>query len=904
MQHEWRFSGLSNASPSSSDSPTALIADATEAFIDRRRIDWAALRQRMPGGPGRALIENLQIIDTLRASSNDGRAFDALSTAPRALWIVAVLAWLHTLWSLTPAVAALMTGAPMDVRAPRLALALAFTAASIILAGAVSRDRRGLALLAVFAASGTAFARLTAESSALHSSVALAALMRGIFPEAFVPACLWEFARTFPRVGRFTIFDRVARSSTTAAWALGGFLFTVNLALAYQLVSAPIFAHFARANAGSGFWKVFAVAMAPAAVAIFVRARAAEREERQRVLRFSGVIAVGAAPFLLVGVLRTTLPALDAWLLTASGIGNAIDIVVTSGLAAIPVMSTIVLLVDRPFERLVPGRLLHRLLVVAVHVLMVAPFALVTITLFRLRHVSLLSVADGAAGAVLLACIFVGAGLVVLRRRMLEALARLSTAPDMNRELTKVLEALRAARGERELADVVRQGVGVATGAGNTCVLTAAPGGTWMDAWAQETLPDGAIVAMLRESSQPLDVAIDGPLASMLPEGERMWVEARRVELVVAIKRIDGRIVAIIACGRKRGGAPFDRHHLWFLTTLAAAAGASWDSQHNPARSLAGQMRSTSDEVAFECLSCGSVQESLPLNCGCPPGLALAALPRRVAGTFVIERRLGSGGMGVVYLARDTRLDRMVAMKTLPRLRDGAVAHLRREARAMARLSHPSLATIYGLEMWRGTPVLVVEYFAAGTLADRLEVAALTPAETLRLGIRLADALDYMHARGVLHRDLKPANVAITSEGLPVLLDFGLASLGSPEQSSGAPPGDALPGPHSDDLPAGTRGYLPPEAYRGSAATAAIDLWALAVVMLEALTGSRPVFGLPQTHEVADLSVARHCAPDLAAYFRRALARDPTSRFQTAFEMATRLREIERATLRDPSGGS
>ena len=894
MPHEWRFSGLSNASPSSSESPTARIADATQAFIDRRTIDWSALRQRMPGAPGRALIENLRIIETLRESANGGLASEGHSTAPRALWVVAVLAWLHTLWSLTPLVTSVMAATPAHVRAPPLALALAFTAASVILAGAVRRDRRGLALLAVFAATGTAFARGTFEDTVPHASLAVSLLMRGVFPEAFVPACLWEFARTFPRVCRFTVFDRVARASAAAAWVLGSLLFIVNLALAYHLVTAPFFLRFAREQADSGFWKLFAVVMAPAAVAIFVRARAAQPEERDRVLRLSCAIAVGAAPFFLIAVLRTVLTSVDAWLLTSSAIGNqAIDIVVTTGLAAIPVMSTVVLLVDRPFERLVPGRLLHRLLVVAVHVLIVAPFAMLAVTIYRLRYVSLVSVADGA-GTVLLGCIVVGAGLVVLRRRMLEALARLSTATDMKRELTRVLDALRVARGEREIAHVLRRAVGNATRAESTRVLTVAPGGIWLDAWTQETLPDGAMVAMLRESTLPLDVAIDGPLASLLPESERIWLQSRRVELVLAVKRLDGRIVAIVACGPKHGGAPFDRHQLWFLTTLAAAAGASWDLQQSVPHRSAGRTRRTSAEVAFECLSCGRVRDSAQLTCGCTAGLSLAALPRRLGNKFVIERRLGSGGMGVVYLARDTRLDRMVALKTLPRLRDGAVAHLRREARAMAKLNHPSLATIYGLEMWRGTPVLVVEYFPAGTLADRLAVAPLTDSETIRLGMRLAGALDYMHARGMLHKDLKPANVAM-SDGLPVLLDFGLVSLGSPESSEA--------GSYADDRPAGTRGYLPPEAYGGSTATRAIDLWALAVVMLEALSGSRPEAEFSATHEAADLTVALRRAPDLVPFFQRALAHDASRRFRTAGEMATALREIERARTSFPHLG-
>ena len=897
MRHEWRSSGLSNASPSSSESPTGLIADATAAVIDRRTIDWSALLERMPRGSGRALVERLRVIEAVRESSAGGRACDSLSTASRPAWIVAALAWLHTLCSLAPAVAAIIAGAPVRVRAPQLALTLTFTAASFVLAGAVSRDARGLPLLAVFAASGTAFARVALASGAHYASLDLSVLTRGVFPEAFGPACLWEFARAFPRVCRFTRFDRVARSATVAAWALGGILFAVNLALAYGLVTAPIFVRFTRGEAGSGFWKVFAVAMAPAAVAIFVRARAAKQDERQRVLRLSGAIAAGTAPFLVLAVLRTALPALDAWFLTASGIGRrTIDIVVTSGLSAVPVLSTFALLVDRPFEHFAPARVGHRLRRIAVHVLILAPFALLAITIYRVRDASLVSVADGATGAMLLACMVAGAGLVALRRRMLDARARPSRAPDMEHELTKALVSLRSARGARELADAITRGIVAATGAQDACLLIATPDGTWMDAWRHPALPDGAIVAMLRESTQPLDVAADGPLAHVLPQAERAWLEARRIELVVPVRRGDGWVVAIVACHGKRGGARFDSRDRWFLTTLAAAAGASWDSEHSRDRAHGRRSRRASAEVAFECLSCGMVKDFMPLTCGCKGSLSLAALPHRLAGTFVVERRLGSGGMGVVYLARDTRLDRLVALKTLPRLRAGAVAPLRREARAMARLNHPSLATIYGLEMWRGTPVLVVEYFPAGTLADLLAVAPMTPAETVDLGIGLTLALDYMHTRGVLHRDLKPRNVAMTPGRLPVLLDFGLAACLSPEPS----PSDAATNTRRDepasDPPAGTHGYLPPEAYDGVSASRAFDLWALAVVMQETLIGSRlepPLsFGFRNGPVVVDLTPVRRRAPDLVPFFERALARDANRRFQTALEMEAALMAI------------
>ena len=165
-----------------------------------------------------------------------------------------------------------------------------------------------------------------------------------------------------------------------------------------------------------------------------------------------------------------------------------------------------------------------------------------------------------------------------------------------------------------------------------------------------------------------------------------------------------------------------------------------------------------------------------------------AALPLFVQGKFRLERLVGAGGMGVVYLAVDMVLDRHVAIKTLPSLRSESVERLHREARTMARVLHPNLALIYGTEQWRGTPMLIVEYLEGGTLRDWIRRGPVPYAEVVDLGIVLADALDSVHASGVLHRDVKPSNIGYTSDRRPKLLDFGLALLDR------APDGDSATG--------------------------------------------------------------------------------------------------------------
>ena len=202
-------------------------------------------------------------------------------------------------------------------------------------------------------------------------------------------------------------------------------------------------------------------------------------------------------------------------------------------------------------------------------------------------------------------------------------------------------------------------------------------------------------------------------------------------------------------------------------------------------------------------------------------------------------------------LFRSFSLGREVALKTWTGVREELMTRLCDEARVMATLNHDALATIYGLERWRRTPVLVMEYCAQGTLTDLMSRTALSLSDILRLGIRLADGLTYMHDRGVLHRDIKPSNVGFTANGVAKLLDFGLAG--------------------TADQPGGTLAYLPPEAIDGGPPGAAIDLWGLATLLSEVCRATRV-----------------HTAP-LDAFFECALATQPSDRFQSSRQIRAAL---------------
>jgi len=414
---------------------------------------------------------------------------------------------------------------------------------------------------------------------------------------------------------------------------------------------------------------------------------------------------------------------------------------------------------------------------------------------------------------------------------------------------------------------------------------------------------DAVLITMLRETTRLLDLGSDRPLRALLPQRDRDWLVDNGVEILAPLMHHDGTIGAILTFGRKRCGCPFVRRDHWLMRTLITAAAAAWDADAaditaaEPARARPRPSEALG-EVAFECPQCGVVVRSEALPCGCGAEAVLASLPQHLGEKFVVQRRVGVGGMGVVYLARDTTLDRDVVLKTLPALRPDAGAHLRNEARAMAALNHDSVATIYGLERWRRTPVLVVEYFPNGTLARRLADGPLSPADAVRLGIKLARALAYIHARGVLHRDLKPSNIAFSATGVPKLLDFGLVTLIRPTTAGRG----SLAG--ADDACgrlAGTSGYLPPEAYRGAPPTPAFDLWALSVVLIEAITGVNPFSvnhrGLTISGATAvDLTKIRSqqlsSSPPLRTFFERALARHPARRFQSGLEVQSALEAL------------
>jgi serine/threonine protein kinase len=274
----------------------------------------------------------------------------------------------------------------------------------------------------------------------------------------------------------------------------------------------------------------------------------------------------------------------------------------------------------------------------------------------------------------------------------------------------------------------------------------------------------------------------------------------------------------------------------------------------------------------------------------------------RPFGKYQLRRRIGAGGMGVVYLAVDLALGRDVAIKTLPRVSPESSFRLRREARAMASITHPNAALIYAVEFYRGVPLLVLEYLSGGTVQDRLPALPYGAAETIDLGFALASALEAAHAVGILHRDIKPSNVGFSGKGTPKLLDFGLARLfASIQPTRSWSPSDSqvtLTSPVETDGRSlktvgvvGTPAYLSPEAMVGLPPGPQFDLWGLAVLLVEALSGCNPFRGSSGDETMRRIldgerpsvrSLAVDCPTPLADFLEGCLDRDPRNRPQSA----------------------
>jgi serine/threonine-protein kinase len=372
-----------------------------------------------------------------------------------------------------------------------------------------------------------------------------------------------------------------------------------------------------------------------------------------------------------------------------------------------------------------------------------------------------------------------------------------------------------------------------------------------------------------------------GWLSEQLPSGDTDFLRREAIHLIVPVATGADRREAMLVLGRRRSEEPYAREDVDLLVAIALSLALLLD---RPAGALT--MRVDRFE---ECPQCGSCYDTGAMQCTQDgAGLKPVILPRLLDGRYRLERRLGQGGMGTVYSAVDTELERRVAVKLIREDLVGsssAADRFRREARVSASFSHPNVVVIHDFGIVAGTRAyLVMELLEGSTVRQRLSrQGRFTGPKTVALLRGLCSALDAAHGRQLIHRDLKPENIFVVRAGdreSIKVLDFGIAKFVSSEA-------EALTGETSPGLLVGTRGYLSPEQLRGGPAHPTWDLWALAATVYEMLAGMHPFEGSSQVRDERaallpiDTSMSA-VPPGWRPFFQKTFATDPHTRPQSA----------------------
>jgi hypothetical protein len=727
------------------------------------------------------------------------------------------------------------------------------------------------------------------------TGVVLVSLVR---PDALLPAFFWRFVAEFPsRLSGTT--GRVVRQFATAALALGTLALLANLStLAWPLAldndwRGPLVV---AAPRGGWYWGLTLGVSALALPVLLWRARSATPAERPRVRIFVRGLALGLTPFALEVLAESASASYHAFSSRAV-VREVIGAVLFGSLALVPFVTAYSVLFDRVVETRVVLRaaLQHMLARYSIVMLAGVPFVALAVVLYSQRDQALTTIFAGPRPLLMLGA--AGLGLVAqrMRARWLDAVDRryFREPYDAQQILARFVGDLQSENVEQlaaRITDELERSLHVPA-----ALFIANDAGTALRD-VQGGLPalaaSATLVDLLASDANPMDLDLSDPASTLqrLPDGEKRWIAATGARLLVVLKRADGDVTGVLVLAEKRSGLAFTRIDRQLISAVASAATLALDNLR-----LRSTTPSPSAPPAQECLECSRLNPADALQCGCGGALTEAPVPHLLRGTFRLEQRLGAGGMGVVYRAVDLQLGRDVAIKTLPAMASAAAARLRKEARAMAMVAHPNLATVYGIETWRDVPFLIEEYLAAGTLSKRLALVRPSLNETIQLGITLADALEHLHAARLLHCDIKPSNIGFTQQGVVKLVDFGLARLlrdARPPSEvittadpSASPP--ALVAVSASGAFSGTPPYMSPEAVQGAPPTAAFDVWSLSVVLFEALAGRRPfegdtgpeIFARVLAPDRPDLTrFWPECPPPVAELFVRLLALDPQLR--------------------------
>jgi hypothetical protein len=816
-------------------------------------------------------------------------------------------------------------------------LILAYGLSGAVLITARTRDVRAVWLGCVLLLAATPFAEAVLTCCAHSGATGIDAVTTVVIRLPIVPLLpvfLWLFVRDFPQAATGQTSRRVLGAALAIATTVATVLVLSNLS---ELVwpsggaASDVRAFLAKLPRRSLYWPLVFLVSLPALVYLPWKARAAAPGDRRRLRIFVAGLLIGFVPISIDVLLDAFVPSLTAYV----GHREATAWLVFASLVALPFVTSYSVLIDRVVEiRLViRSALQYALARYTLLSLMTLPLAAASWYIYVNRGQTVLTLLSGTRPFLIGATVVGAAVLLARRQKVLTALDRrfFREQFDARRILSDLADRCRRAVTVDELVLLVSREIDRALHLDYVTVLVSTPDGTVMRS------PDGRIRPLARTSglallaqgdAAPLVVDLESADSTLrrLPEEERHWLTDSGFGLLVPLKAGDGALIGLIGLGHKRSELPFSREDRLLLETIGVSVALTVENRRlRESASVSGQDRIVTPprargpddgRPALECEDCGRVYPPETSKCDCGQELGLALVPYVLAGKFQFDRRLGRGGMGVVYRALDLDLGRQVAVKTLPHLGPEHAARLRREARAMATVHHENLAVIFAAETWLGTPVLVVELLAGGMLAVRIRKGPLPIPRVLEWGVALSRGVEHLHRNGVLHGDIKPRNIGFTRDEVPKILDFGLATILRRRLAGGTTTTrSATEDQHDGDGGsraeaekhglAGTPLYMSPEALSGAAPRPAFDVWSLSVVLFEALAG-RPPFRGNGFYEISAAitrgdrpplgEVCPSASPALSVFFDRALSQRPGDRPHTAAELGSELARL-RANL-------
>ncbi len=709
--------------------------------------------------------------------------------------------------------------------------------------------------------------------------------MQGAAVEPFFPVFLLLFAVRFPDVQRDTRPQRMLVWLGRASIPMAMLFLVLNILHVLPGLPPEVRAWTAAFDHTRPSARVqIDLLLIPATLVLVLwKATVAPPQERRRARLLVGGIAFGLMPVTILSALVSPWsPIADRFSTDAVRLLGVVVIYPTMYL--MPITTAYAVLVEHVLDvRLLVGRALrYGLARSVVRAVSVAPMVAFAVLAWMDGDQTMVVIGQTPAGRILAIIAAIGAVMWLVRPRLLALVDRafLREQHDARAVFAGFAEEARAALGVRDVAAITRRHVDAAFHVEDVAVLIAdAPRGVMVAiAGRAPALPlDSGLCAMLAATPAPVVFARPDadPILPLLAPAERAWVSDTGVAVLAPLPASDGALLGVLALCARRAAIPYTEDDLLLITAVAAAAATT--IEHRQLQEAGHAAPAPSEPPAAECGACGLVYPPDTAVCRCGTPLAGARAPVLLAGKFRCDRRLGAGAMGVVYAGVDVTLDRPVAIKALPRLSAPSAARLQSEARAMARVSHPNVATIFAIEWWRHTPLLIVERLDGGVLADRLGRGPIEVDDAVTIAVTLAGALARMHGAGLLHRDIKPANVGFTTDGDPKLIDFGLAVVR--ETTGGEEPWPAGA--------AGTPLYASPEVLAGGPVDAAADLWSLHLVLYECVAGVHPFRRPTPAQTVA--AMERGVVPDvrtvragmpapLADYLQRALARDAARR--------------------------